>query len=103
MHVIERLLAPTPVFFKKLRSIGLALTAVAGVIMTAPVALPAAVVSAAGYMALAGSVVAAVAQLTKDDQAMEAEINRFPSALERKKFRATSILNPCGYSREEVV
>lgn len=53
---------PTPKFFRKLRNIGLVLTAVAGVIATAPVSLPAAVVSIAGYLAVAGGIMSAVSQ-----------------------------------------
>ena len=66
MNVIERAKAPTPKFFKRLRSIGLALLAVSGAIMTAPIALPAVLVSVAGYTALAGGVISAVSQITVD-------------------------------------
>jgi hypothetical protein len=103
MHVIERILAPTPVFFRKLRSIGLTLTAVAGVILTAPIALPSAVVTAAGYIGLAGSVVAAVSQLTKDDQAIVAVSNKYPSEQARRKFKSTTLIHPCGIVGKEVV
>ena len=44
MNVVERAKAPTPKFFKVLRTIGLALLAVSGSIVAAPVALPAVVV-----------------------------------------------------------
>ena len=53
---------PTPKSFRKLRNIGLALTAVSGVIATAPVSLPALVVSVAGYLAVAGGIASAVSQ-----------------------------------------
>lgn len=66
MNVVERAKAPTPKFFKRLRSIGLALLAVSGAIMTAPIALPAVLVSVAGYTALAGGVISAVSQITVD-------------------------------------
>jgi len=68
MNVIERAKAPTPKFFKVLRSVGLALLAVSGAIVTAPVALPAVIVTAAGYVAVAGSVLSAVSQITVDDK-----------------------------------
>lgn len=68
MNVIERAKAPTPKFFKVLRSVGLALLAVSGTIVTAPVALPAVLVTAAGYVAVAGSVLSAVSQITVDDK-----------------------------------
>ena len=60
--VIRRMKAPTPRFFKKIRNIGLVLTAVSGVIATAPVSLPALLVSAAGYLAVAGGIASAVSQ-----------------------------------------
>lgn len=73
MSVVERVKAPTPKFFKTLRTIGLALAAVGGAILAAPVAVPAALVSIAGYVALAGGVMTAVSQTavdtnTKDEQ-----------------------------------
>jgi uncharacterized membrane protein HdeD (DUF308 family) len=69
MNLIERAKAPTPKFFKVLRSIGLALLAISGTIVAAPIALPAAVVSAAGYLVVAGGVLSAISQITVDDQA----------------------------------
>ena len=67
MEFIERAQAPTPKFFKILRTIGLALLAVSGAILTAPVALPVLVVTIAGYTAVAGGVLSAVSQVTVDD------------------------------------
>ncbi len=66
MNVVERLKAPTPKFFKSLRTIGLALAAVGGAILAAPVALPVGLVSIAGYVALAGGVLTAVSQTAVD-------------------------------------
>lgn len=60
----QRLNAPTPAFFKKIRNAGLTLAAVSAAILAAPVALPAAVVQVAGYLAVAGSVASAVSQTT---------------------------------------
>ena len=62
MNLIERIQAPTPKFFKMLRTIGLTLAAVGGTIMASPLALPAAVVAIGGYLTLAGSVIGAVSQ-----------------------------------------
>jgi len=64
--IINRLGASTPSFFKTLRNIGLVLTAVSGALLTAPVVLPAAVITIAGYLAVSGSVVAVVSQLTTE-------------------------------------
>jgi len=66
MSVVERVKAPTPKFFKTLRAIGLGLAAVGGAILAAPVAVPAALVTIAGYVALAGGVITAVSQTTVD-------------------------------------
>jgi len=70
MNVVERAKAPTPKFFKVLRTIGLALLAVSGSIVAAPVALPAVVVTVAGYAAVAGGVLSAVSQITVEDKSL---------------------------------
>ena len=64
MNVIKRVTAPTPRFFKVLRSLGLALLGISGSVIASPVLLPAVVVSVAGYMAVAGGVLSAVSQMT---------------------------------------
>jgi uncharacterized membrane protein HdeD (DUF308 family) len=69
MKIIERAQAPTPKFFKLLRIMGLAMLAVSGALLTAPVALPAVIVTVAGYTAVAGGVLSAVSQITVDDAA----------------------------------
>ena len=61
-RLIERVQAPTPSFFKKLRNIGLILATIATTIAAAPVALPALVVQIAGYIAVAGGIASAVSQ-----------------------------------------
>jgi uncharacterized membrane protein HdeD (DUF308 family) len=71
MNVIKRAKAPTPNFFKVLRNIGLVLAAVGGTILAAPVALPVAIVSIGGYIAVAGGVISAVSQLTSTKDAIQ--------------------------------
>ena len=66
MNVIKRVKSPTPKFFRVLRSIGLALAAVGGTLLAAPIALPVAITTAAGYLAVAGGVLSAVSQLTTE-------------------------------------
>jgi len=61
-QLIQRVNAPTPKFFNKLRNIGLTLAAVAGTIIAAPVALPAVIIKVAGYLAVASGVLSAVSQ-----------------------------------------
>lgn len=74
MTIKKRITAPTPTFFKVLRNIGLVLAAVGGAILTAPVALPAAVVTIGGYVTVAGGVLSAVSQLTvKEEQPHQKE------------------------------
>lgn len=68
MNVIKRAKSPTPKFFKVLRNIGLALAAVGGTILTAPITLPAAVITVGGYVAVAGGVLSAVSQLTTKEE-----------------------------------
>lgn len=72
-QILQRVNAPTPPFFKKLRNIGLALTAIAGVILTAPVNLPSVVLTVAGYMAVAGGIAGAVSQLTTEQRNEQSE------------------------------
>ena len=64
MNLLDRLVSPTPTFFQKLRNIGLILAAVSAAIVSSPVALPAIVVTVAGYLAVAGTVLGAVSQIT---------------------------------------
>jgi uncharacterized membrane protein HdeD (DUF308 family) len=65
--LLKRATAPTPKFFKVLRTIGLTLAAVGGTILAAPVALPAIVITIGGYVAVAGGVLTAASQLTVTD------------------------------------
>jgi hypothetical protein len=67
LTIKERFLAPTPKFWKKVQSIGLVLSAVGTVLITAPVGLPIAIITAGGYAAFGGSLIAAMSQLTVDD------------------------------------
>ena len=62
LNVVERVNAPTPKWFKTLRTIGIALASVGGVIIASPVALPVGLVSAAGYLVLGGSIISVVSQ-----------------------------------------
>ncbi|WP_018343416.1 hypothetical protein [Cytophaga aurantiaca] len=62
MNVVQRVKAPTPKFFKILRTIGISLAVAGGAVLASPIAIPAAVVSVASYVILAGSVITAVSQ-----------------------------------------
>lgn len=66
-EVKKRWDSPTPKFWKKVQKIGMVAAGIATVIATAPVALPAAIVAAGGYLAVAGGTIAIVSQLTIED------------------------------------
>lgn len=65
--IMERVTSPTPKFFRTLRTIGLAVAGIAGVIFASPVALPVIIVQVAGYMAVAGAVITTVSQTAIPD------------------------------------
>ena len=63
--LVDRVVSPTPKWFKQLRNIGITVSAVGAVIVSAPLSLPATLVTIAGYMILAGGVMGAVSQTAK--------------------------------------
>ena len=65
LSLVERLTAPTPKIFKIIRIVGLSLAAAGGAVLAAP-ALPALLVTIAGYLTVAGSVMTAVSQVAVD-------------------------------------
>ena len=75
MNLIQRIKKPTPPFFKKLRNIGLALAAASAAIITAPVAMPGIIITAAGYLGVAGAVISAVSQITVEDEPKAQEVD----------------------------
>lgn len=66
MNIAERLIAPTPPFFQKVRNIGLVMLAVSSTIVGLPVAVPAILTQIAAYMAVAGTVMSGISQATVD-------------------------------------
>ena len=62
LNLVSRLQEPTPKWFRIARNIGLALSAVGGVLLASPVVLPAGIVTAAGYLLLGGTIIGAVSQ-----------------------------------------
>lgn len=67
-NIIQRVQAPTPRFFRKIRNARLLLTAVSGALLTAPVTLPVAVITVAGYLAIAGAIAGAISQTAVHDE-----------------------------------
>jgi|Laugrespbdmm15sd_2_1035082.scaffolds.fasta_scaffold43849_2 hypothetical protein len=57
----------TPRFWKKVQRVAIVLGAAAAMIVAAPIALPAAVITVAGYVVTAGTVAATLSQLTVDN------------------------------------
>jgi len=69
MTIVERYKKPTPKFFRVLRNIGLALATAGGAILTAPISLPATLITIATYATVAGTVATAVSQaVVKEDK-----------------------------------
>lgn len=68
MKTLERYMAPTPKFFRIIRTVGITLAAAGGSILAAPVALPAAMVTIAGYLTVVGAVATAVSQAVVDEE-----------------------------------
>jgi len=67
MNLIERYKKPTPKFFKIIRNIGIALGSSGAAILAAPVVMPAALLSVATYLTVAGAVLTAVSQAVVSD------------------------------------
>lgn len=63
----ERWNAKTPKFWKRVQRIAIIAGTIAGIIIAAPVTLPAALITVAGYVAVVGTAVATTTQLTKED------------------------------------
>lgn len=69
MSLEQRWNAPTPKFWKRVQKVAITVGAIAGVIIAAPITLPAAVITVAGYVATAGTVAATLSQLTIENNA----------------------------------
>jgi len=67
MSIAQRWSAPTPKFWKRVQKIAITIGAIAGVIVTAPITLPVAVVTVASYAITVGTVAATLSQLTVEN------------------------------------
>ena len=67
MTLLERLTARTPKFFKKVRNLGITLGTIGTIILTAPVSIPAGLISLATYLTVAGTVCASISQTAVED------------------------------------
>lgn len=59
--LISRVVSNTPLWFKRIRTIGLILTGIGTALVTAPIGLPAIIVTVGGYLIVGGAVASAVA------------------------------------------
>jgi len=75
MNVLERAVAPTPSFFKKLRLLGLILTTASGVMISGEMATGA-VLEIVKHVASAGAVLVAVSQVTVDEEALGLKLHK---------------------------
>jgi hypothetical protein len=66
-ETIKRIKSPTPKYFKKVRAVGITAGTIGAALLAAPIALPATIITIAGYLVCFGTVSAALAQTTKQD------------------------------------
>jgi ABC-type xylose transport system permease subunit len=62
LSLVQRIIAPTPKIFKVFRTVGLSLAAAGGALIAAP-AVPAFLLTIAGYMLTAGTIMTALSQV----------------------------------------
>ncbi|MBN7817025.1 hypothetical protein [Algoriphagus pacificus] len=73
-EIKQRATAPTPLFFQKVKKIGLIIAAVGTAVITAPGSIPVVLLSYAGYAITAGTVLVSIAQLTVDEERLEEKL-----------------------------
>jgi len=73
MKIKDRLKAKSPKLFQRITNVCVALGAVGGVILAAPVSLPVLLTTIGGYLVVAGSIGASVSKLTVEDKVNEDE------------------------------
>jgi hypothetical protein len=71
----ERWQSKTPKFWKRVQRWAIITGTVAGIIIAAPVTLPAAVITTATYLATVSATIAATSQLTVEDKKEEEIVN----------------------------
>lgn len=79
MNIVDRYKKPTPKFFRILRNIGIALGIVGGTILAAPISLPAFIVTAGGYLTVAGAVATTVSQAVVADNTKGTSTDESPA------------------------
>lgn len=66
----ERFEAPSPKLFRRIGRIGLVLAGIGAAILTAPVALPAGLLTLAGYLGTVGAVAKSISSIVVDEEAL---------------------------------
>jgi ABC-type xylose transport system permease subunit len=67
----ERIKAPTPSLFRKIRNVGIILGSIGTGILTIPVTMPAILITIAGYLLTAGVVATAISSTTVDEKKLK--------------------------------
>lgn len=75
MNLIERYKKPTPSFFRRLSNIGIVIASTGAIILTAPVAFSALIITIAGYLTVAGTVITTISEAVVSDNVKESESN----------------------------
>lgn len=73
MKIKDRLKAKSPKLFQRITNACVALGAVGGVILAAPISLPLVLTTIGGYLVVAGSIGASISKLTVEDKVNEDE------------------------------
>ena len=76
MNLMQHVKSRTPKFFQVLRTTGMALAAIGGALLATSIALPAVVLTIAGYVTVAGTVMSAVSQLAVNENTSEHQDNK---------------------------
>ena len=76
MKIKDRLKKRSPNLFQNITNICVALGAVGGVLVAAPISLPLALTTLGGYLVVAGSIGASISKLTVDNKEFEDEDER---------------------------
>lgn len=68
LTLFQRIMAPVPKFFQRMKMLGLILAAIGGVLVAAPYEIPLVLVNIGGYLIVAGAVATAVAQTAVEEK-----------------------------------
>ena len=64
MNIQQRIAAPVPRFFRKIRNLGIIFASLSATVMGLPLPLPPVVTDIAGYLTVAATVASAISQAT---------------------------------------